>query len=102
MRGWRRLARSLARNGCYATLAASRTASAPWSSRWWRRCLSPYYSGSLFFVKTRMNDAARDTARRFAVGDINMAAAEEEHARAARGLEGRLHRHYQAADAALL
>ena len=49
-----------------------------------------------------MNDAARDTARRFAVGDINMEAAAEEHARAARGLEGRLHRHYQAADAALL
>jgi Flp pilus assembly protein TadG len=38
--------------------------------------------GSLFLVQTRMNDAARDTARRLAVGDLGSEAAAEEHARA--------------------
>jgi Flp pilus assembly protein TadG len=38
--------------------------------------------GSLFLVQTRMNDAARDTARRLAVGDLATEAAAEQHARA--------------------
>jgi Flp pilus assembly protein TadG len=38
--------------------------------------------GSLFLVQTRMNDAARDTARRLAVGDLKSEAAAEAHARA--------------------
>src|SRR5262245_38890635 len=38
--------------------------------------------GSLFLVQTRMNDAARDTARRLAVGDLKTEAEAEAHARA--------------------
>lgn len=36
--------------------------------------------GSLFLLQTRMNDAARDTARRLAVGDLTTEAEAEEHA----------------------
>jgi Flp pilus assembly protein TadG len=36
--------------------------------------------GSLFLLQTRMNDAARDTARRLAVGDLATEAEAEEHA----------------------
>ena len=38
--------------------------------------------GSLFLVQTRMNDAARDTARRLAVGDLKTETDAEAHARA--------------------
>ena len=38
--------------------------------------------GSLFLVQTRMNDAARDTARRLAVGDLKTESDAAAHARA--------------------